>query len=719
MCHEPSITSLGNEGRSKKRACLPSSGLVVLSRPTQLFKNNEIQWSKQQIRILVSGEEMKETHTSDSDFKTYDDNRAHSPMPSPSKEQGQWRRNGFVVGGFVLLVTAVAITMSVLYATKKTDSISTASSLQAGTVVMRTPVFKYKCDAVTQQCVYQNLTVAERQSFTPVMADGDMSLRVCEMTCGNGSLVPLPQTISSLKPGNTVAVNLASFTHSISGTDSASSTLAREMQSNFNELLQFKRKLAVGGVADVGSSVSVVGSVQSSSTYLGLETDESYKLTISGTTVTITAATIFGYRHGLASLLQLVDWCDITRGYRMVASISIQDKPAFKHRGIVIDTSRNFHSLETLKRLVRTMGLHKLNKLHWHLTDTSSFPIEIKFEPNFNLYGNYQSDMAYSQANVKELVAYAKAHGVQVTPEIDAPAHVGAGWQWGLDFGVGELTLCWANSPTVYHQCWEAPCGQLNPMNEKVYDLLDKIWGEMTDLFESDVYHLGGDEVFTQCWKNSTVVSDHVSNKTGDDEYFEIWAKFQERVQNNLWKRAPKKKIQLWTSDLTTDKFFKYLPKDKVIIQTWGPAVNNEPRMITDAGYQTVVSFQDFHYLDCGFNGIDRKDNGWCAPYKTWQMIYEQPLDFNVTANNARLVLGSELVMWTEVSGEAALDTRVWPRASAFAERAWTNPSTRWDKAMPRLTIQAYRIIETGVAADLLQPHWCRQHPGECPLIVW
>ncbi|KAF0687876.1 hypothetical protein As57867_020373, partial [Aphanomyces stellatus] len=330
-------------------------------------------------------------------------------------------------------------------------------------------------------------------------------------------------------------------------------------------------------------------------------------------------------------------------------------------------------------------------------------------------------DMIYTQDAIKDLLVYAKAHGIQVVPEVDAPAHAGAGWQWGPDYGLGELTLCWAASPTETHQCWEAPCGQLNPLNENVYPLLDLIWGELHALFDSDIFHMGSDEVFTKCWMDTPEIANlpEILNKSNDADYWNVWAKFQKRVMDNFWKRAPNKKIALWSSDLTTPQYFAILPKEKVVIHSWNPTVKNEPRTVTDLGYSYIASFDDAFYLDCGFNGIDRKDNSWCAPFKTWQVIYEQLLDVNVTAANKHLVLGGSAVLWTEVSGEAALDNRLWPRVSAFAERAWSNPMTRWHKAMQRMTIQAYRIIETGVQADMIQPHWCRQRAGECPMILW
>ncbi|RHY13748.1 hypothetical protein DYB32_010902, partial [Aphanomyces invadans] len=585
-------------------------------------------------------------------------------------------RRNFIIGAFILVVVAAvsSVITFTLVAPRPSLPVGCDASMLLGTDV-QVPVAALKYMCTDNQCVQLNLTKDERTKASTTTGPGIISLRVCEMTCGNGSMLPMPQSVAFSNP-TTVPVDIESFSHSITGSIE-NNDLVKAMQAAFASAMAMKSHLALGGTSTSGKSVKIVATIQSPITKLTLDTDEAYEMSIADTTVTIRAATVYGYRHALASLLQLVDWCDLTRTFRMVAAVSIKDKPAYKHRGIMVDVARNFIPMPIIERLVRTMGMHKLNVLHLHFTDSSSFPLEIRGEPRFNQYGLYQSNMVYTQARVKDLVTFAKAHGVKVIPEIDAPAHAGAGWQWGPEFGLGELTLCWANTPWMAH-CLEAPCGQLNPLNDNVFDLLDVVWKEIGAMFDSDVFHLGGDEVFFDCWIDSPVVAEKVLNKTNHAEYVAIWAGFQERVQNKLWARDPSKKITLWSSDLTSAPYFSQLPTDKVTVQTWNMLWMNEPRLFTDAGYHYIASFQEAHYLDCGLNGVARKDNGWCAPYKTWQTIYDQPFNPNVTAENNHLVLGGELVLWTEVTGASALEDKIWPRASAFAERAWTNPSLNW-----------------------------------------
>ncbi|ETV76762.1 hypothetical protein H257_09222 [Aphanomyces astaci] len=512
------------------------------------------------------------------------------PVTEETKQRKTPTKKAIIFGVAILVVVAAASSVLTFAVTKSSLRLSSLDSsgdpaLLLGTeVLVPLAAFKYMCTN-NHQCVQLNLTKDERAKASTVTGPGVLSLRVCEMTCGNGSMLPLPQSFKLTTP-DTVAVDVESFSHSVTGRVD-NSDLLRAMQSAFATELVKKKQLALGGVATAGRSVKVVASIQSSSVKLTLDTDESYDLAIASTTVTILANTIYGYRHALASLLQLVDWCDLSQSFRMVSAVTIVDKPAYKHRGIMLDTARNFIPVQLMHRLIRTMGMHKLNVLHLHLTDSSSFPLEIKADHRFNQYGLYQSNMAYTQVQVAALVAYAKVHGVKVIPEIDAPAHVGAGWQWGPDYNMGELALCWANNPWMAH-CLEAPCGQLNPFNEYVYDLLDLVWTEIGAMFDSDVFHLGGDEVFFECWIDSPVFADKVRNKTNHAEYIEIWATFQERVQNKLWARDPAKRITLWSSDLTTSSYIASLPPDKVSIQSWNMLELNEPKRFTDAGYSSL-----------------------------------------------------------------------------------------------------------------------------------
>ncbi|GAA0166058.1 glycosidase [Lithospermum erythrorhizon] len=149
--------------------------------------------------------------------------------------------------------------------------------------------------------------------------------------------------------------------------------------------------------------------------------NESYTLTIppplGSTTAYLTAQTAWGAMHGLETFSQLV----YNNPPRVAAGVEISDEPIFKHRGVVLDTSRNYYGVEHLLRLIRAMSMNKMNVFHWHITDSHSFPLILPSEPELAGRGAYGEDMKYSVEDVKKIVHFGMEHGVRVLPEIDMP----------------------------------------------------------------------------------------------------------------------------------------------------------------------------------------------------------------------------------------------------------------------------------------------------------
>ncbi|KAF0709318.1 hypothetical protein As57867_005974, partial [Aphanomyces stellatus] len=174
-------------------------------------------------------------------------NQGYSPATMIEPEQTEphglkINKKWFLIGITVVILGLAGSLIAVLVTRKSAFELS----LEAPQEIKKMPVYKYRCTA--NQCVYQNLTKAEMIAQTPTMGPGLMSLRVCEMTCGNGSMLPLPTSVS-FGSADTVAVDITSFSHSVSGADGS---LVKDMQAAFTELLQYKKKLAVGGIQDSG-----------------------------------------------------------------------------------------------------------------------------------------------------------------------------------------------------------------------------------------------------------------------------------------------------------------------------------------------------------------------------------------------------------------------------------------------------------------------------------
>lgn len=399
----------------------------------------------------------------------------------------------------------------------------------------------------------------------------------------------------------------------------------------------------------------------------------------------------------------------------MVAEIELEDSPVYKHRGVVLDTSRSYFSVASIKRTIDALALVKMNTFHWHITDSHSFPIILKSIPELAKLGAYTPRQVYTEQDVKDVVHYAKVRGVRIIPEFDAPAHVGEGWQ-GTD-----LTACF-NAQPWQRYCVEPPCGQLDPTKEKLYDVLQKIFADFVEYFDPDtVFHMGGDEVSTECWNSTESIKKWMKNKgwgLEKSDYMKLWGDFQEKALER-WDRVAKTHVPiiLWTSHLTELPYLdKYLNNERYIIQIWTKGDDPKVQTLLENGYKLIISNYEALYFDCGFAGWVTDGNNWCAPYIGWQKVYENDLK-SIGGSYSSQILGAEAALWSEQADEQTLDSRLWPRLSALAERLWTDPKTSWRDAESRLLYHREILVENGIQAELIEPQWCLQNEDNCPLV--
>ncbi|XP_058807710.1 chitooligosaccharidolytic beta-N-acetylglucosaminidase [Phymastichus coffea] len=464
--------------------------------------------------------------------------------------------------------------------------------------------------------------------------------------------------------------------------------------------------------------VDVRLAVESSNLYLGWETNEAYSLEIatmgSDVTVIISAATVYGARHGLETLSQLivpVPGSNGTSGLVMLDSANIRDKPVFQHRGLLIDTGRNFLPVRDILRTIDGLASVKMNVLHWHATDTQSFPIEIRGVPLMAMYGAYGPDKVYSVEDMQQIVRHANSKGVRVIVEIDSPSHAGAGWEWGESEGLGKLAVC-VNQLPWRDYCIQPPCGQLNPVNPNTFDVLRSIYKELLATFgRNQMMHLGGDELFIDCWNSTEEVTQGMSKmdlgRTSED-FLKVWSSVHKRELEILDEESQQDKSSdkaiLWSSQLTAPEHIEsYLDKAKFVVQTWVEADKDLNARLLDLGYQLIVSTKDAWYLDHGFWGSTK--------YHSWRDAYNNRIPQH------QGVLGGEACMWGEYVASGSLDARVWPRAAAVAERLWSDPPSKGStaEAEPRLQAHIDRLRRrTRVLADAIAPEWCDQHEGQC-----
>lgn len=336
------------------------------------------------------------------------------------------------------------------------------------------------------------------------------------------------------------------------------------------------------------------------------------------------------------------------------------------------------------------MAMVKLNVLHWHLTDTESFPLQLKSHPEFSEIGAYSQNQIYTSQDIASIVEFAKHRGIMIVPEFDAPAHVGEGWQFT------DVLNCFRAQPWTEY-CAGPPCGQFDVTQEKVYEYLDEIYKDINEMFDSPgLFHMGGDEVSFVCWNSSESIKEWMVQRGWDsdleDDFVKLWGYFQDRALN-IWKKYSDSDVMLWSSSLTKNKNIDdHLDKNKYIIHYWAEASDDvDLKPLLDKGYRFVISSATPLYLDCGFGGWVNNGLTWCSPYNGWSNIYEFDIKKDYESYEEQ-ILGGEVCLWSAVNDETTMDSRIWPRASALAERLWSNPKTGYQDANNRMIFHRFEF---------------------------
>lgn len=408
-----------------------------------------------------------------------------------------------------------------------------------------------------------------------------------------------------------------------------------------------------------------------------VEEDESYTLTITTTGARIHAPTELGAMHGLQTFLQLVE---TTPAGFAVPAVSIEDKPRFAWRGLMIDSSRHFMPLEVVKRNIDGMEAVKLNVLHWHLSDDQGFRVESKKFPKLQELGS--DGLYYTQAEVKEVIAYARDRGIRVVPEFDIPGHTTA-----LLTAYPEIGS--APGPFQIERNWGVFNPTIDPTKEATYKFLDEFIGEMAALFPDHYFHIGGDEVNGKEWNDNLNIREfkkihHLA--TNDD----LQAYFNTRVERIVTKYG--KTMIGWDEILRPN-----LPKSAVI-QSWRGA-----QSLADAakqGHRGILSAG--YYLDLAW------------PTSQHYVVDPMPpASAGLTPEEQSRILGGEACMWAEYVSPENVDSRIWPRMAAIAERFWSPQSVQDVNSMyARLGVISRQLDWLGLTHNTSYPVMLRRISG-------
>ncbi len=393
----------------------------------------------------------------------------------------------------------------------------------------------------------------------------------------------------------------------------------------------------------------------------GVEEDESYKLAVSATQATVTAATDVGAMHAMETFLQLVT---IDSGACHVPVITIDDSPRFPWRGYMLDSIRHFEPIEEIEHTLDAMAIGKLNVFHWHLSDDEAFRAESKKFPRLTEVAS--RGLFYSQDELRQVVAYARARGIRVVPEFDMPGHSSSTILAYPEYGSGEDLK---ELPITYG----ALRAELDPSNEKTYKFIDTFIGEMADIFPDAYFHIGGDETEGKAWLANPRIKAFMDKK-GFKTSPELQAYFNQRLLEIVAKHH--KKMVGWDEILNPT-----LPKD-IMVQSWRGVESLS--LGTTQGYTGILSAP--YYLD--------------AQKTSEEMFLADPVpaDTKLTPDQQKLILGGEVCMWSEQIEYATIDSRVWPRTLAIAERFWSPQSDRDVADMyRRLRIASLELEDVGL----------------------
>ncbi|KDN42718.1 glycoside hydrolase family 20 protein [Tilletiaria anomala UBC 951] len=478
-----------------------------------------------------------------------------------------------------------------------------------------------------------------------------------------------------------------------------------------------RRKLSINQVALEPRATASIKSIYENMLTDIKEYDESYTLDIpaDGTSATLSAATALGALRGLTTLQQLI-WALPADGlgsmrYLWGAPFHIEDKPAFPYRGLLLDTSRNYFSIASLKHLVDTMTFVKMNQFHWHITDAQSWPLALDGDYAFlSQTGAYSPAEVYTKADIADFVQYAGKRGVNVNVEIDMPGHE----YMGVSSMPGDLVACGNQLPWTA-VANEPPSGQLRLGQNTTDKFVAGVIEQTAAIFPGKYFSTGGDEINLACY-----------GKTKNSDIDESLLKpFLEKAHAKV---ADAGKIPMvWEEMAINFPATGKTLRNGTIVETWTNADNVKAVLQANPGVDLIHAPSTYFYLDCG-RGVGLTGSpspSWCTYVNAWDMYAFDPLNGTQGVQDGpKRVLGGEAALWTETVFEGNLDTLIWPRTGAVAEVFWTGASYETNKetktrrateAAPRLNDLRYRMVERGVAAQPLVPHWCALRPDRCP----
>ncbi|MBD3616185.1 MAG: beta-N-acetylhexosaminidase [Gracilimonas sp.] len=443
---------------------------------------------------------------------------------------------------------------------------------------------------------------------------------------------------------------------------------------------------------------------------------EAYKLTVTPSTITISAPASTGLFYGVQTLRQLFP-VSIEHNKPSLASnnqkwetpaVEITDYPRFEYRGLHLDVARHFFPVEFIKKYIDLLAMHKMNRFHWHLTEDQGWRIEIKKYPKLTeigawrdstLIGHYGTDEYdnvrhggfYTQEEIKEVVRYAGERHIIVIPEIEMPGHSSAALAAYPEFGCFEKEYHVQSTWGVFEDIY---CPK-----EETFEFLEDVLTEVMELFPSKYIHIGGDEAPKKQWEESRLAQQVIEREGLKDEH-ELQSYFITRIEKFLNNHG--RQIIGW------DEILQGGLAPQATVMSWrGEAGGIEAAQMKHDVIMTPWSSNYFDHYQADPDTEPLAIGG----FTTLKDVYHyEPIPEELNEEEAKYILGAQGNLWTEYmhSGDK-VEYMAYPRAVALAEVLWSPISQKdWFSFWGRLQTHFERL-------DILEVNYARHYQGSKP----
>ena len=423
---------------------------------------------------------------------------------------------------------------------------------------------------------------------------------------------------------------------------------------------------------------------------------EGYRLKVGKKGVEVRASGLNGFVYAVQTLKQMlpVEIYGKTAAADKVWNLpccEINDAPRFGYRGMHMDVSRHFFDMDMVKKYLDIMEMHKLNTLHWHLTDDQGWRIEIKKYPLLTEVGSirkktlighayegteydttpYGEGCYFTQDQIREIIAYASAKGINIIPEIDLPGHMLAALAaypelgcsggpydvWGM-WGIADEVLCAGKEETMV--------------------FLENVLSEVADLFPYEYFHIGGDECPKVYWEDCPHCQAKIKELgLEDDENFQAEHYLQSYVMNRMTEFLSKKgkKVIGWDEILEGE-----VAEDAVVMSWRGTSGGLQAARM---GHDVIMTPNTYFYLDY-YQTLDKENEPLgIGGYLPIEKCYSfEPFVSGMTDEEKNHILGVQANLWTEyISTNEHLEYMLLPRMAALSEVQWCKPEIKdWER---------------------------------------